>query len=282
MRPVALLTDFGLTDPYAGQMRAALSRLAPGAAVLDISHMVEPFAVDQAALFLAASAPHYPADAVFVCVVDPGVGSSRRIVGAHIPGGAHLPDPDEGPGGPAGQDFLAPDNGLLGLVLARPGLSGARIYDLGPAAGAYAASATFHGRDVFAPLAARLSAGELMAGMGRRLSPAELIRPDWAEAKPDRDGIDARVLHVDRYGNCLLSVRAGLKPPRPVSGLRMSWGQRRPVLQARSYAELPARAVGLLPGSQGFLELAVNQASAAEALGLRRGDCLRVLWERGA
>jgi S-adenosylmethionine hydrolase len=273
MRPVALLTDFGLTDPYAGQLRAALVRLAPGAPVLDVSHMVEPFAVDQAALFLAASSPHYPADAVFVCVVDPGVGSSRRTVGAHIPDAL-----DEN----AGQDFLAPDNGLLGLILASPAGARAKIYDLSPAAKGYVASATFHGRDVFAPLAARLCAGELMAGLGRRLAPEELVRPEWAEARPDRDGIDARVLHVDRYGNCLLSVRAGLKSPRPVTGLRMSWGQRRPVLTARTYAELPAGAVGLLPGSQGFLELAVNQASAAEALGLRRGDCLRVLWERNA
>jgi S-adenosyl-L-methionine hydrolase (adenosine-forming) len=273
MRPVALLTDFGLTDPYAGQMRAALARLAPGASVLDVSHMVEPFAVDQAALFLAASAPHFPPDAVFVCVVDPGVGSSRRVIGAHIP------DPDDEQ---QGQDFLAPDNGLLGLVLASRGGARARTYDLGPAAEGYVASATFHGRDVLAPLAARLAAGELMAGLGRRLEPGELVRPDWAEAKPGRDGIDARVLHVDRYGNCLLSVRAELKPPRPVTGLRMSWGQRRPVLTARTYADLPAGAVGLLSGSQGFLELAVNQASAAEALGLRRGDSLRVLWEREA
>jgi S-adenosylmethionine hydrolase len=273
MRPVALLTDFGLTDPYAGQMRAALVRLAPGAAVLDVSHLVEPFAVDQAALFLAASSPHYPPDTIFVCVVDPGVGSRRRIVGAHIP------DADDER---VGQDFLAPDNGLLGLILASPAGERARIYDLSPAAEGYVASATFHGRDVFAPLAGRLAAGELMAGLGRRIEPRELVRPEWAEARPGRDGIDARVLHVDRYGNCLLSVRADLNPPRPVTGLRMSWGQRRPVLTARTYADLPAGAVGLLRGSQGFLELAMNQASAAEALGLRHGDCLRVLWERVA
>jgi S-adenosylmethionine hydrolase len=143
-------------------------------------------------------------------------------------------------------------------------------------------SATFHGRDIFAPLAARLARGEALSSLGTPLGPQDLVRLPWAAPRELADGLEVRVLHVDRYGNCLLSVRAGLKPPRPVSGLRMSWGQRRPVLQARTYADLPAGAVGLLPGSQGFLELAVNQASAAEALGLRRGDSLRVLWERGA
>jgi len=274
MRPIALLTDFGLTDPYAGQLRAALARQAPGATLLDISHSVEPFAVSQAAFFLAASAPHFPSTAVFVCVVDPGVGSTRRIVGAH------LPTPK------GGQDFLAPDNGLLGLLLTTPGLAepgpaAPRVFDLSGPASVYEASATFHGRDVFAPLAARLAAGEFMADLGRELSAADLVRPDWAEPhiRPEAPReLDVHVLHVDRYGNCLLSLRAGFPPPRPVTALKMPWGQRREVRMANTYADLPAGAVGLLAGSQGFYELAANQASAAQILGLRRGDSLRLAW----
>lgn len=268
MRPLALLTDFGLADPYAGQLRAALARLAPGAALLDISHNVEPFAVSQAAFFLAASAPHFPAASVFVCVVDPGVGSSRRIVAAHLPG-------EEG-----GQDFLAPDNGLLGLLLGAPDAASPRVFDLSDPAGAYAASATFHGRDIFAPLAARISAGEALEDMGREIDAADLVRPEWSEARIRREAreIDTHVLHVDRYGNCLLSLRAGTPPPRPVTALRMPWGQRRAVRQVRTYALIPEGGVGLLAGSQGFFELAANQASAAEALGLRRGDAVRLVW----
>jgi len=263
MRPIVLLTDFGLADPYAGQLRAALMRLVPGAKVLDMSHQVEPFAVDQAAFFVAASAPHFPSDAVFVCVVDPGVGSTRRIIGVRL----------------AGQDFLAPDNGLLGLMLSAPGQAAPQVYDLTPAAEQYAASATFHGRDIFSPLAARLSAGETLFSLGQAIDPAELARPEWSEARADATGVDARVLHVDRYGNCLLSLRADFTPPRPVAEARMSWGQRRAVRPVNAYADMAPGVVGLLAGSQGFMELAVNQDSAATALGLRRGDSLRLLWE---
>ena len=266
MRPIALLSDFGLADPYAGQLRASLACRAPGSQLLDITHQVEPFAVDQAAFFLAASAPHFPPDAVFVCVVDPGVGSTRRIIGAHVETEA------------GGQDFLAPDNGLLGLLLFTPGLAPAKVYDLSQAASGYESSATFHGRDVFAPLAARLAHGECLAGLGTPMDRADLDRPDWAAPSCGACGADARVLHVDRYGNCLLSLRSGFTAPKPVAWLRMSWGQRRGVIPVRTYAELGPGEIGLLAGSQGFLELAANQTSAAEALGLRRGDSVRLLW----
>jgi S-adenosylmethionine hydrolase len=262
LRPVALLTDFGLADPYAGQLRAVLARLAPGVALLDVSHSVEPFAVSQAAFFLAASAPFYPPDAVFLCVVDPGVGSTRRIVGASA----------------GGQDFIAPDNGLLGLLLSTPGLTPPKIYDLTREASRYAASATFHGRDIIAPMVARLASGESLADFGQELPPGELARPDWAEPKRRADGLEVHVLHVDRYGNCLLSVRKDYALPAPVTQVRLPWGQRRAVAQVRIYSELPPDTVGLLAGSQGFLELAVNQSSGAEALGLRRGDQLRLIW----
>lgn len=266
MRPFALLSDFGLADPYAGQLRAALARNAPGAQILDITHQVEPFAVDQAAFFLAASALHFPSNAVFVCVVDPGVGSTRRIIGAHIETEA------------GGQDFLAPDNGLLGLLLFTPGLAAAQVYDLSPAAQQYEASATFHGRDVFAPLAARLAHGESMSGLGLPMNRTDIERPAWADPSCGPCGVDVRVLHVDRYGNCLLSLRANFAPPKPPAWLRMPWGQRRGVLPVHTYADLGPGEIGLLAGSQGFLELAANQASAAEALGLRRGDAVRLLW----
>jgi S-adenosylmethionine hydrolase len=266
MRPFALLSDFGLADPYAGQLRAALARNAPGAQILDITHQVEPFAVDQAAFFLAASALHFPSNAVFVCVVDPGVGSTRRIIGAHIETEA------------GGQDFLAPDNGLLGLLLFTPGLAAAQVYDLSLAAQQYEASATFHGRDVFAPLAARLAHGESMSGLGLPMDRTDIERPAWADPSCGPCGVDARVLHVDRYGNCLLSLRANFTPPKPPTWLRMPWGQRRGMLPVHTYADLGPGEIGLLAGSQGFLELAANQASAAEALGLRRGDAVRLLW----
>ena len=262
MRPIALLTDFGLVDPYVGQMRAVLTRLAPGAAQIDVSHQVEPFATGQAAFFLAASAPHFPTDTVFLCVVDPGVGSARRVLGASI----------------AGQDFLAPDSGLFGLLLGTPGLESARLFDLSRTAAGYAASATFHGRDIFAPLAARLSAGEKLADLGSLLDPAELERQPWTAPRPDAAGVDAHVLHVDRFGNCVLSLREGFFFADEVTGLSLAPGERLPLRRARAYAELGPGETGLLAGSQGFFELAANQASAAALLTLRPGDPLRLLY----
>jgi hypothetical protein len=266
MRPIALLSDFGLADPYAGQLRASLARRSPQSQILDITHQVEPFAVDQAAFFLAASAAHFPADAVFVCVVDPGVGSTRRIIGARVETEA------------GGQDFLAPDNGLLGLLLFTPGLAPARVFDLSGAAASYEASATFHGRDVFAPLAARLAHGESMVCMGQPMDRADIERPAWADPSCGPMGVDARLLHVDRYGNCLLSLRANFEAPKAPAWLRMPWGQRRGIRPVHTYSDLGPGEIGLLSGSQGFMELAANQAAAAEALGLRRGDSVRLLW----
>jgi len=264
MRPIALLTDFGLTDPYVGQLRAALTRLAPQSPLLDISHQVEPFGTAQAAFFLAASAPHFPANTVFVCVVDPGVGTSRRILGARLSG--HGPQ----------QQFIAPDSGLLGLLLETPGQPEAEIFDLTPAATRYASSATFHGRDIFAPLAARLAEDEPLDTMGAPLDPAEIIIRPWAVPEQEGGTLLAHVLHVDRFGNCVLSLRDNHRFPTPVTGLSQGPHEHTRLRQVRAYGELSPGEVGLLVGSQGFYELAANMASAAGQLTLRPGDPVRL------
>ena len=264
MRPIALLTDFGLTDPYVGQVHAALTRLAPGAPLLDISHQVEPFGTAQAAFFLAASAPHFPADTVFLCVVDPGVGTSRRILGAQV----------------GAQSFLAPDGGLLGLLLDTPGLPQASLYDLSSTAAGYGLSATFHGRDVFAPLAARLSGGETMEALGVPLAPEAVAQRPWAAPLAEPAAVLAHVLHVDRFGNCVLSLREGFPFAGEVVKLSLGPGESLRLRRVKAYAELGPGETGLLLGSQGFFELAVNQDSAATRLTLRPGDPVRILYPR--
>jgi len=259
------LTDFGLTDPYVGQMHAALTRLAPGAPLLDISHQVEPYGTAQAAFFLAASAPHFPADTVFICVVDPRVGTSRRILGAQI----------------RGQSFLAPDGGLLDLLLDTPGLPEAHIFDLSAAAADYGLSATFHGRDVFAPLAARLAAGGDMEAQGLPLARESVMQQTWAKPQAEAGAVLAHVLHVDHFGNCVLSLRQGFLFTGQVAGLSLGPGESLRLRRVRAYAELGPGEPGLLLGSQGFYELAVNQDSAAMRLTLRPGDPLRILYPEG-
>ncbi len=255
--PVALLTDFGCADPYAGQLRGALAALAPGLTVIDLSHGVEPFNVAQGAFFLAASLEHFPVGTVFLAVVDPGVGGPRRLLALCA----------------AGRTVLAPDNGLAGLVLARH--PGAPVFDLSAHA-LGAASHTFHGRDVLAPLAARLARGEAARALGPALDPAALARPDWTcparEATPDGSRILAAVIHVDRFGNCVLNLEARAWGPTLRTAALTARAQGGPALAARAvraYAELAPGELGLLAGSQGYLELACNQAPAALALGAR-------------
>lgn len=189
-RSVVLLSDFGLIDPYVGQMRGTIARLAPEVRILDLTHGVTPFNLPQAGYFLAASAPHFPEDAVFVAVVDPGVGTDRRIVAVER----------------RRQIFLAPDNGLLDLVL--QGGESFRVFDLTPDAITLGrASATFQGRDVLAPLAARLALGEPPSDLGTAMDPAGLVRSPWGRPVSEDGGVAAQVLHVDRFGNCVLNLR---------------------------------------------------------------------------
>ena len=251
---VALLTDFGLDDPYVGQMKAVLVRKAPGTELVDISHGVRPSDILQASFFLAASLPHLPRDALCLCVVDPGVGTSRKIV---------LLQQGE-------QRFLAPDNGLLTLALERG--QAFRAWDMTPAQPPGPVSATFHGRDLFAPLAADLILGKDPDTLGTAMAVSSLRRLLLPEVTLQRDTLTAVVLHVDRFGNCVLNVPdswaarlwkyAWLRLEKPVD---------RNVALATTYGRLAKGQMGLLPGSQGYFELALNGSSAAAELGLVPG-----------
>lgn len=253
-RPLALLTDFGLHDPYVGQMKGMLHIHAPGAPVLDLCHSVEPFNIVQAGFFLAASQPYFPEETVFAAVVDPGVGGDRRIV---LVEKFH-------------QYFLAPDNGLLTLILHKQGLTRAR--DVSPP-WRREASATFHGRDLFAPLAAKLANGEAASSLGEEINPHSLLRLPGAEPVLDGERLTALVLNVDRFGNCVLNLESPEwgNTLAKVPGLAIVSPVNASVRSAFTYDRLEPGQVGLIKGSQGYLELAMNQASAADELALRMG-----------
>lgn len=272
----ALLTDFGLDDPYAGQLKAALFARAPSVPILDLSHGVPPFSVETGAFFLAASRNHYPKGCIFICVVDPGVGSGRDLVCAT--GVNHT--------------LLGPDNGLLALAYAdmlREGpvavhaLASSPAANRGPEGHAGTIAATFHGRDILAPAAAALAMGSSPEAIGARLR-ERLAIPAWAEAGHDPGEIRCTVLHTDRFGNCVLNMPNGddrLLYPRLTLFIPRT-GRSIPLIQAGYYAELPPGVTGLLPGSQGYYELALANASAAAHLCLSPGDTCRIrgdLWK---
>lgn len=258
-RPIALLTDFGLDDPYVGQVKGVLARLAPESRVLDLTHAVAPFQVGQAAFFLAAGARHFPENTVFLAVVDPGVGTDRRIVVARL----------------EDQLFVAPDNGLLGLLLC-PRALGQRTPEIVSVTYDHErVSATFHGRDVFAPLTADLAKGALPADLGEQVAVQDLVRHPATSPRPltpedQGQRVTAHVLHVDRFGNVVLNLQPGA-----LFHALIGSGQHRGVpafpRAVRTYADLRDREVGMLEGSQGLLELAVNQGSAARLMGCQVG-----------
>lgn len=248
---IALLTDFGLTDPYVGQMKAVLMAAAPGLPLLDLTHGIAPQDVRQAAFSLAASLPWLPEHALTVAVVDPGVGTDRRIVLLETPA----------------QRILAPDNGILTLVLREH--ASCRAFDLTPPTPP--ASATFHGRDVFAPLAARLACGEAPETLGPSLPVANLVRLEGLAPVRQGSQVTARVLAVDHFGNVVTSC-AVTEYPRLPAAPRLRAPVDRPLCPVATYAAIPPETIGLLAGSQGYLELAVPGASAAALLGLKSGD----------
>jgi S-adenosyl-L-methionine hydrolase (adenosine-forming) len=244
--PIVLLTDFGGAGPYVGAMKGVILGLHARATIVDLSHEISPQDVRAAAFVLDAAWRWFPPRTIFVCVVDPGVGTNRRIVFV-----------DAG-----GRRFLAPDNGLLTLVLrgARPHVarevSNRKLF-------LPEVSATFHGRDVFAPVAARLARGLAPAKLGpiaRRL-----VTFDGHGPERDGDRLRAHVLFVDPFGNAILDVR-----DEPVNEVRV--GRARVHRVVTTYGELEEGEAGLLRGSSGFLEIAVRDGSAAKRFGLEAGD----------
>lgn len=255
MAVIALLTDFGTREPYAAQMRGVILGRYPDAVMADVTHDVEPYNLAQAAFFLASTRPWYPTGTIFVTVVDPGVGSARRVVLLEK----------------FGQYFIAPDNGLLSLLLLEP--APARAFDISGFKGAGPVSGTFHGRDIMAPAAAHLAKGGRPEDLGSTLRPGALERMEWAVPRDDHDELEATVLHVDRFGNCLLNL-----PIEPWAGRLARWpglSLRLPATRSlrpvHTYSDLGPSETGLVAGSQGYMELCRNRAHAARDLGLNAG-----------
>jgi S-adenosylmethionine hydrolase len=261
-RPViTLTTDFGQADGYVAAMRGAILSICPQAEVVDVSHEVRPQAVQQAAYLLAFVAPYFPPGTVHVAVVDPGVGTQRRAVAVH--GGRAL--------------YVAPDNGLLGLVLAQDppreavDLVEARFH-------LPEVSATFHGRDIFAPAAAHLACGTDLHEMGPSIPVADLCPLPPARLQRDEEGRwQAQVLHVDRFGNLITNLRAGEGPPSPTI---VAGGARIEGL-SQTFADVAVGQLVAYKGSSGYLEIAVRQGSAARRLGLDVGDPVTIVEEGG-
>ena len=254
MRPViALLSDFGVVDHYAGTMKGVMLGICPDVSLVDITHGIAAHDVLEGALQLSAAYKYFPAGTIFLAIVDPGVGSARRGIAAEA----------------GDYRFVAPDNGVLTAVLAD--LPPRRVVELTERRYARpTVSRTFEGRDRFAPAAAWLAKGVQLTALGRPV--ADYHRLDIPRPVAEDDVIRGEVIRVDGFGNLVSNIdRRLLEKFAHGRPLAITAGGRGVGRMVAAYADIPAGEVCALFGSTDHLELAANAGSAAAALSLSRG-----------
>jgi len=250
---LTLTTDFGLSDHYVGAMKGVILGICPRAQIVDITHDITPYEITEGAYTIAEACRTFPKKTVHVVVVDPGVGTVRRPILVEA----------------AGQYFIGPDNGVLSMVYGREKhkvrLIGNERYFRKPV------SQTFHGRDIFAPVAAHLAAGVLPSRIGKAVD--DYLRP--AFQKPVQVGKrmwNGQVLKVDRFGNLITNYHVDDFPDLERRGFVFGVGPQQVAVLARNYAEMGTGEVFAIVGSAGYYEISVREASAARATGCGSGS----------
>lgn len=256
MSIITLLTDFGSQDYFVGAMKGAILSINRHALIIDITHEIPPQDIEAAAFNLLATYKDFPAGTIHVAVVDPGVGSTRKPI---------LIECGE-------QFFVGPDNGIFSWICEREESSRA-IHLTNEAFFRDPVSKTFHGRDIFAPVAAALSTGVAMTECGEKLS--DFVRLDPLLPAAAGDGsVEGRVIHIDRFGNCITNLtHAHFSADQAASGARLVINDRVLTSFRQSFSEGAVDRDDLfcLVGSAGFLEIAARNSSAAKILNAERG-----------
>jgi S-adenosylmethionine hydrolase len=259
-RPIVFLTDYGRSDSFVGICHGIMARIAADARVIDLTHSVPRQDVLRGAVELARAVPYMPEGAVYVAVVDPGVGSDRRAVAAAA--GASL--------------LVGPDNGLLSLAWEALGGVDVAVEIESEDVVLAPVSRTFHGRDIFAPAAAHLAAGMPLEDLGPDVDVATLDRLEVPGPMVAHGAVGARVTATDGFGNVQLNATEGDLDAAGVAGGRVLVVNGRRLPRAGTFAELPEREPGLIVDSDGHLAIVVNHGNAAGMLGLAAGDSVVV------
>jgi S-adenosyl-L-methionine hydrolase (adenosine-forming) len=256
---ITLLTDFGLSDYYVAAMKGVILRRSPMVDIVDISHEISPQNILSAAYVLFGAYDYFPAGTIHVVVVDPGVGSARRPI--VVKAGQYY--------------FVGPDNGVFSFVLRQADYQVFEITNRSLFASEI--SSTFHGRDIFAPIAAALSLGIPLEEIGKHLSRVQLL-PEIVQVSPS--SLESRIIHIDRFGNCVTGIEqaafSGSKLPKTFA---LHAGNSQIRQQKCFYLEEVTEPNNpfVIWGSAGFLEISLPLSSAAERLDLRIGDPVRLL-----
>jgi S-adenosylmethionine hydrolase len=257
---VTLTTDFGLKDPYAAEMKAAILSICPNAVIVDITHEITKFNIRMGAYVLASAAPYFPDGSVHVAVVDPGVGTLRRPIAIQT----------------KQSFFVGPDNGVLVLAAEKQGIES--IHELtNPQFMLHKVSSTFHGRDIFAPAAAHLLNGVKTAEFGPEIR--EAAEAEFAKVTRKNGVLVGEVLHVDGFGNIITNINQREVTQNRVKGqVNMELTGNKLKLQfCEAYGETKPHEPLTLIGSHGFLEISINQGNAAEKFKTKAGDKIKLL-----
>jgi S-adenosyl-L-methionine hydrolase (adenosine-forming) len=251
---ITLLTDFGLQDQFVGAMKGVMLSVNPEITFIDISHLVPPQDIFTGAFILGQSCFCFPPNSIHLAVVDPGVGTPRKVLAVSV--GGHI--------------FVAPDNGILTYVLAGQDFSAFEItadhYYRKPV------SSTFHGRDIFAPIAAWITRGIPLHQLGTPLmDPVRLKLPSPVRVKDSL--IQGCIVAVDRFGNLITNLMSDDLP----QAFKILAGRREITCLHKTYGEGMPGEVFIVPGSAGYLELAVKDGSAASTLNLKSGAPIGVV-----
>ncbi len=263
MKFIVLLTDFGYRDPYVGVMKGVIKSINPYIEIIDLTHGINRQNVYEAAITLYVSAKYFPKNTIFVCVVDPGVGSRRKAL---------LIETNN-------YYLIGPDNGCLTLLARRDGYR--KIYDISnssflPKNRSY----TFHGRDVFAPMAAYLSLGYKPSELGIEVSDKDIVWLRFTEPIVRDNNIYGSVIYIDVFGNIMTNIdkklleKINIKPHDHVEIIL--GGNQAKCRFVESFSQVALREYACYINSWGFFEIAINQGNAAESLNVSEGDTVIV------
>jgi hypothetical protein len=252
---VTLLTDFGLDDPYVGQLKGAMLCRNPTVRIIDLCHAVPHQDILAAARTLHASYSYFPPGSIHLTIVDPGVGSQRRLLAAFSD--EHL--------------FIAPDNGILSLLLKEQMIKSVRLLG-NPSLFAQNISPTFHGRDIMAPAAAALAGGFPYQDIGRQVEVASCLQLPLPRPVMAVGSITGQVIQIDHFGNLRTNITQAAVERLASSGQVTVSIRGQQVSLGRIYAEVDPGCLLALIDSAGYLELAVNRDSAAQVLGCAVGE----------
>ncbi len=263
MRPICFISDYGISGVLVGTCKGVIAEIAPRSPVIDVTHSVPGFDVIRGAETLRHATRYMPEDAVYLAVVDPGDKTRRRALAAEVRSGAYL---------------VGPDNGLLLPAAEALGGIARAVHLSNPSYHRQPVSSTFHGRDVFSPVAAHLAAGANLDDLGEQVNPASMISLDFPGFRREPGGgLAAEIIDIDRFGNARLSV---MQEELSLGyGTHLAVGVRDEVMEARYVETFGASEGGdlvLVPDSHWRLSLAVNRGNAARALLLSVGDQVRI------